>query len=311
MPAEIETMYSVREKPWHYEMTKDKTKLIQEAPTSAEAIKLAGLDWTIDGKPVYDEDGGEIIGYKANTRSSDGRVLGIVSDKYKVVQNWEAFDFTDSLIGEGLTYETAGSLRGGRTIWLLGKMPERYIAGDKFEPYIVFTNTHDGTGAVRAAMTPIRVVCQNTLNLALSSASRSWSMVHRGNIAQKLEEARQTLELADKYLVALDKEADRLANETMTEEKMHEVLDKMIPVSEDATDRQKKNAQEAKDQIIICTFRPDIAQFLNTKWGFINAVSDYVGHSEPARRTRNWQENRWGNIIGGHDLLDKAMALVR
>ena len=307
---EVEQMFSVREKPWHYEMTKDVTKLIQEAPTSAEALRLAGLDWTIEGKPVYDGKFNEIHGFKANTRSSDGRVLGIVSDKYKVVQNTDAFDFTDALISNGMTYETAGSLRGGRTIWLLGKLPERKIVGDDFEPYICFTNSHDGTGAVRCAMTPIRVVCANTLNLAMRRASRTWSTVHRGNIIQKLEEARETLELANKYLVALDETADKLANESFTEGQMHDTLNKMFPLEEDATERQKKTVEAAKDQIIICTLRPDVAKFLNTKWGFINAVSDYVGHADPARKTRNWQENRWGNIIGGHNLLDEAMALV-
>ena len=311
MPAEIETMYSVREKPWHYEYTKDKTKIIQKALTSAEALTAAGLDWTIEGRPIYDENCEEIAGYKANTRSSDGKVLGIVSDKYKIVQNKEAFDFTDSLIGNGLTYETAGSLRGGKTIWLLGKMPERYIAGDLTEPYIVFSNTHDGTGAIRCALTPIRVVCQNTLNIALRKASRSWSMIHRGDIMMKLEEARQTLELADQYMAALDEEAQILADQKLTEGEMHDILDKMIPTDEEATDRQKRTIQEAKDQIIICTLAPDLTKFLNTKWGFVNAVADYVDHGEPTRKTKNWRENRWGNIIGGHELLDRAVALVR
>lgn len=305
MSANIETMMYVREVPWHGLGTR-----VEVAPTSREALELAGLDWTIDSMPIFDAMGNEIKGYKANTRSTDKSVMGIVSSKYQIVQNSEAFDFTDNLVGEGITYETAGSLRGGRQIWLLGKMPERYIAGDKFEPYICFCNNHDGTGAVKACMTPVRVVCNNTLNMALEGAKRAWSTPHRGNVQAKLEEARQTLELADKYLVKLDEEADRLANAKMTEGEMHDVLDKMFVLPDEATDRQKKTAQDAKDQIIICTLRPDVAQFLNTKWGFLNAVSDYVGHSDPARRTKNFEENRWGNIIGGHWLLDKAMSLV-
>lgn len=305
MAANVETMFYVREKPWHGLGT-----MVAEAPTSADALRLAGLDWRIESRPVFSETGIEIPGYYANTRTSDNKVLGIVGSKYQIVQNQDAFDFTDSLIGEGVRYETAGSLRGGRTIWLLGKMPDRYIAGDKFEPYICFTNTHDGTGAVRACMTPVRVVCNNTLNMALSEAQRKWSTIHRGNISMKLEEARQTLELADVYLKRLDEEADRLANEKMTEGQLMETLEKMFPVDEDASDRAKRTAEKAKEEIIICTMRPDLAAFLGTKWGFLNAVSDYVGHSEPARRTKNYDENRWGNIIGGHWLLDKAMELV-
>lgn len=305
MPDYVETMFSVREKPWH-----GLGKIIKEAPTSRDAIELAGLNWSVNSNPIYDVFGNEIKGFKANTRSSDNSVLGVVTDKYKIVQNIDAFDFTDNLIGEEMYYETAGSLRKGKTIWLLGKMPERYICEDKFDPYIVFTNTHDGTGAVKIAMTPIRVVCNNTLNMALGSAKRSWSTKHMGNMEAKLSEARHTLELANDYLNNLAIEADKLANETMKEEDIVYTLNEMFPVDDDASDRQKQNIQNAKDGIMICMLRPDIAKFLNTKWGFINAVSDYVGHAVPARLTTNYQENNWGKIMNGHPLLDKAMSLV-
>lgn len=305
MPDCVETMFSVREKPWH-----GLGKIIKEAPTSRDAIELAGLNWSVNSNPIYDVFGNEIKGFKANTRSSDNSVLGVVTDKYKIVQNIDAFDFTDNLIGEEMYYETAGSLRKGKTIWLLGKMPERYICEDKFDPYIVFTNTHDGTGAVKIAMTPIRVVCNNTLNMALSSAKRSWSTKHMGNMEAKLSEARHTLELANDYLNNLAIEADKLANETMKEDDIVYTLNEMFPIDDDASDRQKQNIQNAKDGIMICMLRPDIAKFLNTKWGFINAVSDYVGHSIPARVTTNYQENNWGKIMNGHPLLDKAMSLV-
>lgn len=305
MPDYVETMFSVREKPWH-----GLGKIIKEAPTSRDAIELAGLNWSVNSNPIYDVFGNEIKGFKANTRSSDNSVLGVVTDKYKIVQNIDAFDFTDNLIGEEMYYETAGSLRKGKTIWLLGKMPERYICEDKFDPYIVFTNTHDGTGAVKIAMTPIRVVCNNTLNMALSSAKRSWSTKHMGNMEAKLSEARHTLELANDYLNNLAIEADKLANETMKEEDIVYTLNEMFPIDDDASDRQKQNIQNAKDGIMICMLRPDIAKFLNTKWGFINAVSDYVGHSIPARVTTNYQENNWGKIMNGHPILDKAMSLM-
>lgn len=305
MAANVETMMYVREKPWHGLGT-----MVAEALTSAEAIEKAGLNWTIEPKPVLDENGCIIPGYVANTRSSDGTVKGIVTTKYKIVQNQEAFDFTDSLIGEGIRYETAGSLRDGKKIWLLGRMPERYILGDKFEPYICFTNSHDGTGAVRACMTPVRVVCNNTLNVALSGARRAWSTPHMGNIKFKLEEARKTLQIADQYLAKLDEEADRLANEKFSEGDVEQALNKMFTIPEQATERQKKTVSEAKDEILVCMLRPDIAQYLGTKYGFINAVSDYVGHSEPNRRTKNYDANRWENIMAGHSLLDKAYSLV-
>lgn len=311
MAHAVEMMFSVREKPWHYAETKEVTKLIQEAPTSKEALELAGLNWQIEGRPVFDADGNEIHGFKANTRDKDGRVMGIVTNQYQVVQNADAFEFTDALIGGDVRYETAGSLRGGRQIWLLARMPDTKIAGDAFEPFICFTNTHDGSGAVRACMTPVRVVCNNTLNLALSGAKRSWSTPHRGNVQMRLEEARLTLELAEAYLEELGKEADRLAGEKFTEADADKVIDTILAVPEDATQRMRQNAENVKTQIVACMFSPDLMKYLNTKWGFINAVSDYVGHGQPARRTQSFEENRWGNIINGRTILDQAVSLVK
>jgi len=310
MPHEIESMFSVREKPWHYAMTKDYTKLIQEAPTSADAIKYAGLDWLVYSNPIYDANGFEIKGFKANTRSSDGSILGIVTDKYKPVQNFEAFEFSDNIIGEDLRYESAGSLKNGKTIWLLAKMPERYIVDDKFETYMCFTNSHDGTGAIKVAMTPIRVVCSNTLNMALRTSKRMWSTKHMGNMNAKLAEARHTLELANDYMDELAIEAEKLANEKMNEDEVIKALNEMFPITDDASDRQKKNVQNAKDGIMYCMLRPDLVKFLNTKWGFINAVSDFVGHASPARVTSNYEENNWGKIMNGHPIFDKAVSLV-
>lgn len=304
MAANVETMVYVREKPWHGLGT-----MVQEAMTSEEALRLAELDWTVDGKPIYTEDGMLIPGYVANTRSKDGSVLGVVTGRYTVVQNTEAFAFTDALIGEGVTYETAGSLRKGKQIWLLARMPENVnILGDEVEPYLCFTNTHDGSGAVRACMTPIRVVCNNTLNAALRQAKRSWSTPHVGDVQSRIEEAKRTLELAGQYMTALDEEADRLANEKLDEGGIIQAVSILLPMPEKPTDRQKKTVQDARDGIISCCFAPDLAAFAGTKWGFLNAVADYVGHAAPVRQTQTYEERRWGDIIGGAKLFDAAYA---
>ena len=174
MAALVESMMYVREKPWHGLGTE-----VQEAPTSRDALRLAGLDWTVEQKPIQLE-GIEIPGYKANVRSTDDRVLGVVSDRYRIVQNQKAFEFTDSIIGGDVRYETAGSLNGGKKIWLLAKLPETEIAGDETEPYMCFTNTHDGSGAIRVCMTPIRVVCNNTLSASMPRSIASPSTTAPG-----------------------------------------------------------------------------------------------------------------------------------
>jgi len=191
MPANVETMFSVRETPWH-----GLGRIIMDAPASREALELAGLDWQVESRNIYSGTGALIPGYRANVRSTDDAVLGVVSDRYRIVQNEEAFQFTDDLLGEGVTYETAGSLQGGKKVWMLARLPRKYlIAGDQVEPYLVIFNSHDGSSGVKVAMTPIRVVCQNTLNLALNTAKRSWTARHTENVLLRVQDARETLQL--------------------------------------------------------------------------------------------------------------------
>ena len=191
MPANVETMFSVRETPWH-----GLGRIIMDAPASREALELAGLDWQVESRNIYSGTSAMIPGYRANVRSTDDAVLGVVSDRYRIVQNEEAFQFTDDLLGEGVTYETAGSLQGGKKVWMLARLPRKYlIAGDQVEPYLMIFNSHDGSSGVKVAMTPIRVVCQNTLNLALNTAKRSWTARHTENVLLRVQDARETLQL--------------------------------------------------------------------------------------------------------------------
>lgn len=134
MAANVETMFYTREKPWHGLGVK-----VENAPTSKEALIMAGLDWQVVQKPIMTEEGQIIDGYKVNIRDMDQKVLGVVSNRYKVVQNEDAFAFTDALLGEGVTYETAGSLADGKRTWMLAVLPHKYIiAGDEITPYLVF-----------------------------------------------------------------------------------------------------------------------------------------------------------------------------
>ena len=170
MPANVETMFSVRETPWH-----GLGRIIMDAPASREALELAGLDWQVESRNIYSGTGAMIPGYRANVRSTDDAVLGVVSDRYRIVQNEEAFQFTDDLLGEGVTYETAGSLQGGKKVWMLARLPRKYlIAGDQVVPYLVIFNSHDGSSGVKVAMTPIREDrrgCQRAGHLFHPSAS--------------------------------------------------------------------------------------------------------------------------------------------
>lgn len=305
MSANVETMFYVRETPWHGLGTR-----VEEAPTSADALRLAGLDWTVEGKPIYDGEGRIIAGYTANTRSSDGAVLGVVGNRYTVVQNTDAFEFTDSLVGNGeVKYECAGSLRGGRQIWLLAKMPTEKILDDAVDPYLCFTNTHDGSGAIRVCMTPVRVVCNNTLNLALKTASRSWSARHTGSIQSKLAEARNTLQLANLYMSALVDEAERLVDQVISEAEIEAIFDKIYK-QEEQNQRQETRFNAMKADFFTRYDAPDVKPYKGTKYGALMAVTDFADHREPARRTKNYSENQFARIIGGHSEVDQFYGIL-
>ena len=307
MAALIESLFYVRETPWHGQGLR-----VEEAPTSEEAIRLAGLDWKVEQKPIYLADGTEIKGNYANVRSSDNKPLGIVGERYKIVQNSDAFAFTDALLGEGVKYETAGSLKDGKVIWLLAKMPEQFeILGDKVDPYLVFTNTHDGSGAVRVCMTPIRVVCNNTLNLALRDAKRVWSARHTGSVTNKLDDARETLQFANTYIEATKETFENLYKVKLNEISLFRTINNIVPITENMTDRQKENAKIIRDDILF-RYReaPDLRVLDHTGARLVQAVADTTSHIEPFRQTANFKENRFKKTLDGNDMLDRTVGIL-
>ena len=279
MAANVEKMFYVRETPWH-------------------GIYTAGKE--------------PIQGFKVNVRDIDRKVLGVVSDRYKIVQNQEAFSFTDELLGEGVRYETAGSLQNGRKVWLLARMPHEYIiSGERITPYLVFFNSHDGSGAIKAALTPIRVVCQNTLNLALSTAKRSWSMIHTGNIQGKIQEARDTLFMAEKYMDSLGKEFENLRKKKLSDKQVQEYIEILLPIEDGSTPQQIRNMKRLREDLKLRYFdAPDLKDVGNNSYRFVNAVSDFATHGNPLRRTANYRENLFARTVEGNPLIDKAYQMV-
>lgn len=307
MAAEIETLFYVREKPWHGLGVR-----VENALSSQEALVAAGLDWDVVQKKIYTEEGHAIPGYYANVRSSDNRTLGVVTKRYRIVQNYEAFAFTDGLLGKGVRYETAGSLKGGRKTWILARLPKQYrVAEDKVMPYLVFSNSHDGSGAIKVAMTPVRIVCNNTLNLALQNADRIWSANHTGDIESKLEDARMTLFMAENYMNELAKESTRLNRKKISDAEAGEYIKMLLPIATDATETMEQNVKKLREDLRLrYYYAPDLQGIGNNQYRFINAVSDFATHAKPLRETKQYQENLFLKTMEGNPLIDKAYRLV-
>jgi len=180
------SFFSVQEKAWH-----GLGQIVKDYPTSGEAIQYAGLDYEVAKSPLFTKGSGiienagdieigstelEVPDYFANIRTDNNTVLGVVGKDYHIVQNREAFSFFDAIVGgsEGILYETAGALGNGERIFITAKLPDYIRVGngdDVTEKYIFLTTSHDGSGSITAAFTPIRIVCQNTLNASLGSMS--------------------------------------------------------------------------------------------------------------------------------------------
>ena len=312
MSHEVETMFSVREKPWHYELTKDYTKILQEAPNSSEALIAAGLNWHVVPKEIsLLGDDKAIPNAVANVRDSDGKVFGVVTSRYQIVQNDEAFAFTDTLLGGGVRYETAGSLFGGKKVWLLAKISDTKILGDNVEQYLCFTNTHDGTGSVRVMVTPVRVVCNNTLNLAVREAKRAWSVRHVGDINAKIKAAQEALGMANSYMQKLAEDAERYADIKIDYEQTRHYLKSIFGDPDKAKSEREKNCiANSFFQYEIAYHSPDIKQFRGTGWGAINAMADMVDHATPNRLSKTYAENNWGRIMNGHADLDAFVEMI-
>lgn len=250
MSAEVESMFYVRKTPWHGLGTN-----VEEALSSEEALAAAGLDWNVVQKKIYTEDWNCVEGFYANVRDSDNRVLGVVTNRYRIVQNREAFAFTDELLGKGVRYETAGSLREGRKTWILARLPKQYrLADDRVMPYLVFCNSHDGSGSIKAAMTPVRVVCNNTLNLALRRADRIWTASHTGDMEGKLEDAKRTLFMAEHYMEELAKETEKLCKRKISSAEAEEYIRTLLPVPSNANGKECHAAEGGfKETLLPCT----------------------------------------------------------
>jgi phage/plasmid-like protein (TIGR03299 family) len=303
----IETMAYAGETPWHGLGVK-----VDEAMTSADAIKLAGLDWDVEQSPVS-VNGVEVEGWMANIRSTDKSVLGITSDRYVPVQNRDAFDFTDAMIGEGARYETAGSLKEGKLVWLLALIGERKILGDEVRQYLTFATGHDGKTPVRVFDTNTRVVCNNTYQLALNSAKRVWTFEHSSGVMDRLRAFRETMENARDYMDGLEAKAAEFFAQKVDSAALDRILDQVFGDEDSFKDQPMKASRivALKSRLVKVYERTDDLQNMRgTAWGVYNAFADVAAHGTPTFNTGKVRERRFLSYIEGNQLLKSAQRAI-
>ena len=317
MAHEVESMFYVGETPWHGLGVELKTP-----PTAKEAIIAAGLDWAVEKRPLFacdkEKDGSPVIEvptHEAIVRTTDDRVLGVVGGSYVPVQNVEAFEFMDTLVTEGkMSYHVAGSLRQGQRIWILGKIGRTDIVkNDPIDKYLLLYNCHDGSGALRALETVIRVVCANTARAALEGGKgEGFYFRHTTNVKNRIEQARKALGLAqmefDKF-VDFAKATAKLKMKAKDIEKFTNTLIPDNPELESNTRAENKRTELL--ELIETGTGQDIPGVRGTGWAAYGGVVEYVNFkrstrgAEDERQAARFESSLFGS---GNNLVGAAIA---
>jgi phage/plasmid-like protein (TIGR03299 family) len=291
-------MFAVGKAPWH-----NLGILLPEAPKINEAIELAGLNWTVGMKPLFTPDK-EQVQAMATYRQDTNKILGVVGASYKPLQNSEAFNFFQPFVDAKVaSLETAGSLSDGKRVWVLAKLnadPSIITKEDIVEKYVLLSNSHDGSMAIRVGYTPIRVVCNNTLAMAHNGKSSQLLRVkHVGNPVETLENVREAMNTVDATFEATAAQYRILASKQISEKDLEKYVKIVF-----ATRKQLEEAFSKDDLTSGARVMSDIKRLFETgrgnnlptvrgtMWAAYNAISEYTqyerGENESKRLESLW-----------------------
>lgn len=316
------SFFSVKEKAWH-----GLGQIVSEYPTSAEAIKHAGLDYEVIKTPLYTKgsniihqaDGIEIADneikvpdYFANIRKDNNSVLGVVGKDYHIVQNREAFNFFDAIVGggEGILYETAGALGNGERIFITAKLPDYIRVGngdDVTEKYIFLTTSHDGSGSITAAFTPIRIVCQNTLNASLCNMSNVVRIRHTSGAKQRLENAHKVMGLANEFSSQLEGIFNTWAKVRVSDDEVKKLIQLALCPNKETLEHIKKGNEDEISTVFKNTVEDafayamvsDTQQMDTTKGTLFGAYNAVTGYYQNVRTYKDNEAKLQSIVMGG------------
>lgn len=320
----VHSFFSVKEKAWH-----GLGKIVQNYPSSREAIEFAGLDYEVVKEDIYttliNADGQamdfnkRIKTHCATIRKDTGDVLGVVGKDYEIVQNRDAFTFFDSIVGgDGIQYETAGALGLGERIFITAKLPNYIKVGnnDLIEQYLFLTTSHDGYGSITAAFTPIRIVCANTLNAAMHKHSKAVKIRHTANAKERLEQAHKVMGITNTLSLELDQifnqwtkvrisdpEVKKLIQQAMVPNK--EVLQNLQAGKEDELSTIFKNMCNSVYEYAMADPTQQMETTKGTVFGAYNAVTGYF---QNVRSYKNSEAKLQSIILGGNAQIKSQKA---
>ena len=285
-----------RTDPWH----RLGTTVAGAAFTAEDAMTLGHLGgWNVRKAPVtateIRDDGvtsmevpGAFATVRTNPFTGATEPLGIVGGGYHPLQNEEHAAFLNHLADvSGATFDTAGSLRGGRQVFVTMRLPEHLSIGgsDRVDLNIAALNSHDGSSAFRVLITPVRVVCANTQHAALRNHLSSWSIRHTRNAKAAVQAARDTLGLTFAYVEAFEAEAERMINTSVTDAAFFELVQNLFPSPTPDAPARPRNAARRRQASLAHLWHDAATQsgIAGTAWAAYQSVVEYVDHFAPVR----------------------------
>ena len=281
------------ELPWHRLGTR-----LDTPATAKEVITAAGLDYGVELVPLTTMFGEPVPTRKAVVREDSRQVLGVVGNNYVPIQNRECFNFLDSVVADGdLRYHTAGALGKGERIWLLAKLPNTIRiknSDDITEQYLLLSNSHDGTSALRVYFTPIRVVCANTLAAAdRRSFGQGISILHKGDLSAKVTRAREVLGIAHRFFDDFGHQANILAGHYPSVDQLTHFFKMLYPDPPVGERTRTINIRQNLHRLFEEGKGHDLPPIRHTTWAALNAVTEYVDHHRLTRgRTAHQRAER-------------------
>jgi len=261
-----------------------------------DVLKESGLDYNVVTRPLtttFNDKEILVPGKVATVNERTGEIIGVVSNKYKICQNEEAFDFVNNV--EGVTFERAGETHTGM-VYVIGKLPEVQVLGDKFTPYLIFQNGHNGIYTVKTTICPLRIVCQNQFNYAFKNSSNTISIQHSSQYAAKLAEAEKLITNTARYMQEFGNTAEELAMLKIgKDDDVNQIINSFFTIAADATDREVAKIYTQRQELFNAYKADDNANFEGTVWGLVNGFSDYLTHRD-TKNTKNKDESKFMTV---------------
>lgn len=283
---------------------------VSESTTLDSVIARAGLDYEVEKRPITVAGTDIIIPDKMVTiNTATGTPFGVVSPKYQIVQNADAFDFVNYINGD-LQFVKAGQTETGM-VYIIAKLPEQYVIDDKFTPYVIFRNSFNGRYPIQAAICPLRIVCQNQFTMAFKNADNTVSIRHSRNAEVKMREAQEVLRQTADHMNTLTTMAEQYATERITDVQFSSILNQFLPINADEmSPRQITGAETDRMSFMAAYNADDNANYRGTKWGVLNAFADYQTHKPNLRQTAKSNENRFVSVSFDPLAMHQFMQIV-